>query len=780
MKKCGLWLSASALALNFGTVAYAQSKDTNDIETLETVVVTGQRRSENLLKLPVAADALSAEDIANKNVVKVDDLQFIAPNVTIDNFGQGINFNIRGIGKGEHNSQTMTGVITYRDGVATFPGYFTEEPYYDIKSVEVWRGPQGTMVGENATGGAVLVTTIDPEINGAFGGYAIGQVGNYNDLALTGGVNIPISDTLAARVALYSERRDSFYTLTNNGQEVPVRPVNQVAVRLNLLWEPIDNLTISLKQDTDYLDNGAYPADPYYDGFKTFPAGAYYGTGTNPHYTDIYHITSNFKQMGLDRFVRTVAKLDYRFPNGTILRAVSGYQKGNTNYYTDLDGTDYGSLVAAGAATPTVHPNNYGFFDRVNETLWSQEINIISPEDRKLKWVLGAYTQAYLDNFKYNPDPAHPNQPDPTNPDLHWAVGAPFGSAATQYSLGGTTPKQAWAAFGQATYDLPWGFQVLGGFRWSTSRSKNDAWIDQYGAVLPAVQSQRSYSFDYKAALSWAINDNHFVYGTIATGYKPGGLNVPFDTTTAVPAFGPERNTNYEVGWKGTWFDGHLRTQIDGYYNQFKNFQVSIGYPQYPSFYFEVNNPNGSKLYGLEMETQGVFGPLTFSAGLGWSHSAVGQFWVTDPRAPLQGGGLYALACDAKLGPQPPSWWYSGWGTASCVNIKGHPQTYAPSLSANLSVGYTFGLPNGDKLTPRMNYAHVGPQWATLFDNRTYGDRIGVRNLLGGQFELTHGAYVVTLYGTNLTDLHYEAAMNSNLRFAGAPRQFGVRLMRAF
>ena len=108
-------------------------------------------------------------------------LQFISPAATINNFGQGIDFNIRGIGKAEHNSQTTTGVITYRDGVATFPGYYTAEPYYDLARVEILRGPQGTFVGDNATGGAVFVTSQDPVINGGHTGYISAQAGNYGD-----------------------------------------------------------------------------------------------------------------------------------------------------------------------------------------------------------------------------------------------------------------------------------------------------------------------------------------------------------------------------------------------------------------------------------------------------------------------------------------------------------------------------------------------------------------------------------------------------------------------
>src|SRR6185437_13404305 len=141
--------------------------------------------------------------LANKGVNTVDALQFATPSVVVNNFGQGNDFNVRGIGKAEHNTQTTTGVITYRDGVPTFPGYMQEEPYYDVANVQVLRGPQGTIVGQNATGGAVFVNTNDPSINGGAHGYIAANYGNYNDLGAQGALNIPVDDTFAARVAFY-------------------------------------------------------------------------------------------------------------------------------------------------------------------------------------------------------------------------------------------------------------------------------------------------------------------------------------------------------------------------------------------------------------------------------------------------------------------------------------------------------------------------------------------------------------------------------------------------
>ncbi|MGN6517782.1 MAG: hypothetical protein ACTHLR_18300 [Rhizomicrobium sp.] len=114
------------------------------------------------------------------------------------------------------------------------------------------------------------------------------------------------------------------------------------------------------------------------------------------------------------------------------------------------------------------------------------------------------------------------------------------------------------------------------------------------------------------------------------------------------------------------------------------------------------------------------------------------------------------------------------------MSLKGHPQTYAPDFSGNRGAHYIFNLENGDSITPRVSWSYQSGQWATLFDNRLQGDRLGVRNLLGAQLEWNHDGWVWTLYGSNLTNRHYIVAMESTLDFAGPPRQFGIRLLKTF
>lgn len=737
MKALHLWLGASVLALSHGGAAVAQdgSNATGQLQAAGApaeIVVTAQRRAENLMQTSISASVLSGKDLANKGVITVDQLQFHMPSVTVDNFGQGLEFNIRGIGKAEHNTQTTTGVITYRDGVATFPGYFQEEPYFDIANVEVLRGPQGTIAGQNSTGGAVFVTTNDPKIDGGYHGYILGQYGNYNDLAGQGAINIPISSTFAARVAFYGDRRDSFYHITGpDGSRYTGNPgsLREAAIRLSFLWKPTEHLTILSKTDFDHLDLGAYPADPYTDRFATLP-----GTSMpNPDFTDPFHITANTGESAVDKFVRTTLKVEYAFDGGTKLRSVSGYQTGRTEYRADLDGTATG---------------NSTFYDKVGETIYSQEVNLISPDDKRLTWLLGAYGQWNTYNF------LKPYQ---------FVIGTPPGNLASEYLLQGENPERSLAVFGQAGFKITPKLKIEVGGRYTSSRSHNDVDVLQYGTLIEDEQTVKSTNFSYKASISWTIDRSNYLYAFAATGFRPGGLNVPVGLGQPDP-FKPEKVTSYEAGWKASFLGGHIRTTVDGYYNDYKNFQVSIGYPTFPTFSIELNVPDKTQIYGFEGDLAATFGGFSVDAGIGWLHSSLGTFYATDPRLPS------VLACDPATGP----------ASVTCIGLKGRDQTYAPNFTFNVGAQYEYKLASGDTITPRINFGHVAAQWATLFEDAALGDRLGARNILGAQLAFQHRGWTATLYGTNLTNQHYIGALNSNLDFAGPPRQYGIQIMKTF
>lgn len=716
-----LLASACAVAqLAIAAPAHAQTADqpaaneaTDDQNGVGTeIVVTAERRSTDLQRTPLAVTVLTGDDLANAGVTNIDQLQFISPGAVVNNFGQGIDFNIRGIGKAEHNTQTTTGVITYRDGVATFPGYFTAEPYYDIGRVEILRGPQGTFVGQNATGGAVFVTSNNPVIGGGYHGYIQGQVGNYNSYGAQGAINLPLTDTLAARVAFNADHRDSFYDTTGNytGDD----GIRMYSGRFSLLWEPTTNFSALFKTDLNYLDLSGYPSDPV--------------NATN----DLFDITANADVMALDRFGRSVLELNYETSGGITLRSVTGYQDGTTIYRADLDGT------SAGFST---------FVDDVDETIWSQEINLISPDDGPITWVLGAYYQYDIYNF----------------PDGEFIIGVPPGSVFTEYVLQGENWKHTSAVFGQITFDLPHDFELQLGARYSDTSTENDITVSQYSTPISQQQSESWSNLSGKVALNWTVDDHNFLYAFVATGFRPGGLNVPVGFGVPEP-FDEELVTNYEIGWKAGWLDGHVRTQLNAYYNDYENFQVIIGYPDLPVFGFELNTPNPTVIYGVEAQIEAVFGDFSLDAGMGVMRSEIGEFFATDPRA------ISFTTCDPETGP----------ASVSCINLDGHDQTYAPDFTFNVGAQYVFHLESGDMITPRLNFGHISEQWATLFQNESRGDLIEERNIFNAQLAWTHGDLVATLWATNLTDERYVAAINSGLRFAGPPRQFGLRVFRAF
>lgn len=775
MKACGLLLSASALA--FGWCGQAAAQDApapatsqsadNTVTDDDEIVVTAQRRRENLMTTAVSGSVISGETLANKGVVNVDALQFATPSIVVNNFGQGNDFNVRGIGKAEHNTQTTTGVITYRDGVPTFPGYVQGEPYYDIANIQVLRGPQGTIVGQNATGGAVFVNSNDPVVGGGVHGYVQANYGNYNDAGAQGAINLPMGDTFAVRISAYGERRDGFFNIKGPGGAAYTGhngDLKMYAGRFSFLWKPSDNFSILSKTDLAYMNFGGYPATPYWQTMKTLPNGS-----ANPRYNDLFNLTANAPNQSRDKMIRSVLRMEYVTDGGVKFRSITSFQDASTVYGTDLDGTssDFVSPITGTAS------NTY-FYDNVREKQVSQEFDIISPDNQRFTWLLGAsglwntYTfPAPFDNFDINT--CYPYD----------ATVAP----QCHYRLKGQNPERSLAVFGQLGFNITSNLKLEVGGRYTASRSTNHVDVQQYAnpvysplAVPPYYyisgytpvlirddQTVSSDNFSYKVSLGWKVSPSQYLYGFVATGFRPGGLNVPVGLGLPAP-FEPEKVTSFEGGWKANFAGGHLRTTIDGFYNDYKNFQVIIGYPTYPTFGIELNVPHSTKIYGFEAEMEAHFGGFSFDAGINVLHSELGEFYASDPRIST------TVPCAPLTGPT----------SAGCIALKGREQTYAPNFTFNVGAEYRIDLGGSDSLTPRVNYGHVDPQWATLFENVSRGDRLTQRDILNAQLAWQHGTWTVTAYGSNLGNQHYAGALNSGLYFAGPPRQYGVKVMKLF
>jgi iron complex outermembrane recepter protein len=753
---------ASALAIAAGVTLFAGTAEAQANPTpagqgapsgmVETVVVTAERRSTDIQTTPISATVLSAADLANKGVNTIEGLQFATPALTYNNFGQGNEFNIRGLGKGENNIQAPSGVDTFLDGLPISGTFLEDFPFNDVANIDVLRGPQGTINGENATAGAVAITTRNPDFDG-FSGFAEANVGNYADAGIKTGVNMPITDDLAMRVALLGERRDSFWTLTGVHTGNP-GSLLQDGVQIGFLWQPIPHLEVLLKGYQSYVDRGGYPGDPATLGCS----GTVGRIVCTPNPENLFDVPNNVNNESIEQDWKSLLDVKYTFGDGIALRSISGYQQAALTEEYDLDPGTVGDEF-----------NDHGQIKDLSE-----ELNLLSPSGERLTWILGAFF-------------------------LHEHVDLPGNNASlggngfnicelscfVQESITYHTPKQHEAVFGQFSYDITPKLQFQFGARYNYSYfDENDDEVVYEGgvlaanyvvpcpAVLPAKTICRNYDRESDAALTgkidlnYKVDDDNFLYAFVATGHKDGAINTAANQPGEIK---PENVTDYEGGWKSNFFDGHMRTQLDGFYDNYKDFQVTLTDPTNNTN--PVANAPTATIWGIEAQGQAVFGALSFDASAAYIHGAYGGFYAIDARF-FKANGTCA---------------YGSGGTATdCQNLTGNQMVLSPHWTANMGAQYVFALGNGDTLTPRVDYSFIDKQWNSVFEVPVL-DQLGSRSIVNAQ--LSYGMqsnWVVSAYATNLTDQHYIAAFDAgvltspNIRNAGPPRQFGIRVTKDF
>jgi iron complex outermembrane recepter protein len=690
------------------------------------VVVTAERRATNVQRTAIPVTVFTGADLARKAIYSVDDLQFTTPNLVIQDSGAGALINIRGIGKSDGGQEVPPGTLVYRDGVAVSPGgLFTDEPYYDISSVEVLRGPQGTFAGENATGGAIFITENNPALHN-FGGWGEAQYGNYNDVRLRGAVNIPVGDDFALRIAANDEYHDSFSHVSGPWTGNPGAH-KESDVRVSALWEPNDAFRAVLKVDANYIENGGVPAAPY--------------TGSTAH---LFNVGSDTHLLGIERDARAILQLSYVLPNGITLKSISGYQYGADAIDRDADGTN----------NPL---NNLVYHARADDRTASEEVNIISPSSGRIQWVVGGVYQSDI-----------VSQPFGQN----WLSLAPSGTPTFSLALVAAqyvATKSSWGAFGQGTFTIVDGLKLQAGARYSQSSFVLDSLSEGlfFGTPIEGERvvgdTEKDSRVTGKLNLEWTVDPNNFLYAFVATGHKGGGINgigmlsfaFPFPVATPAqepPKFGPEEVTDYELGWKANFFDSHLHTQLGAFYNDYQNFQVAIF--QVATALGQVENvPGHTTIDGVEGQAQAQFGGLGFSLGGSYLNTSLGKFFAIDSRNPL-------------LGLQ---------------NLTGRRQPNAPTWTAQAEIEYAFTLPGNATLTPRLQYGMVGQRWATLFDAGP-GDNLGQDDLFNAQLTYARPDNLqITAYATNLFNFQYVSATSfGNLGIPGPPRQFGIRVSKSF
>lgn len=689
---------------------------------LEEIIVTAQRRTENLQDVAISATAFNGNQLEGKGVDRLSDLQFASPSLSITNRGETYAFNIRGIGLASNLPQASNGVALYVDGLFQ-PQIVTAVPFYDIATVEVLRGPQGTFVGNNSTGGAVFVNSVDPDTE-QFGGYGQVAVGNFSRVEGEGAVNMPISETFAIRAAGIYREHDSYYTDVGPFDNEAGK-LEETGGRLGFLWVP-GRFQAQLKLQVHNRETGGFAYRPA-EGtvFAPFRVG--------DEYTLSYDAPTRQEE---DSF-QGALELDYEFENGVTLRSLTGYQRKTNEYLQDADATQVPLSPEGGFVVD--------YFAR--EKKFSQEINLISPTDGKLNWIVGGYyqtTDIVVDFVQTSPPPSVAFYPRQDN-DV-------FGVFAHgRYRLVESVELELGARY--SGYDgSGTGFVIVG---------EGQPGFPPRGLVVGDLSGSHDDSrMTGKAGINWFFDDDNLIYAFVARGYKPGGFN----TTTS--NFSPETVLDYELGWKSTLADGRLRTQAGVFYSDYQDFQFDVMEPS--TGVTAINNVGSATIKGFELQLQGQFGGFGFDAGVGYVDSDLdGATFINVTQLPP---GQLGPQCPAGIPSMPPLCFDYG---PFFISTNGGPNLYSPEWTFNAGVEYAIPF-GGGTLTPRLNYGYIGSQWTYL----AYGpyDRIDSRDVLSGLLTFDLEQWFVQAYGTNLTDETFVTGRSGDNEFYGNPREYGLRL----
>ena len=709
---------------------------------LQEVQITAQRRTENLQNVPIAATAYLGTDLAGKAVSQLNDLQYAVPSLSIGNAGLSNVVNIRGVGLASGSPAVANGVAVYVDGLFQTPTIYANQ-FYDIADVEVLRGPQGTLVGTNSTGGGIFINSRNPAL-GKVAGYVEVGGGSYDAWSTQAAVNVPLNEVLALRIAAEFTQHDSFYrsvgpAYTDSGS------LYEKGLRLGLLLQP-GPLQVLAKLEYVDRDTGGYAATAV-PGTRYAPFAP-----ADPFVLD-YDTPGNLNH---EREFTLNLQVRYAFANGIALRSQSGYIDKPVHNFEDYDG----SAINTPAAPRLTYDQH------VRGQHWTQEINLLSPQRGRYDWVAGAYLARSNINVNI------------------YETGALGPAGPTQYVYN-PEKKTTTGWFGQLNIQLARAWQLQTGLRYSTYSVTGNGFISLVqpssacitsalplapwnGCKVGSTAGQESDArVTGKVALSYTLNDDNLLYAFIARGYKPGGFNSP------TAPFGPETVWDYELGWKATLLQNHLRIQTGGFLYRYQNFQFQE--LQLSTGTSGVTNLPAATLGGIETSLQARLGRWGIDAGLAYVHS--------DLPSPQPFINNHLLPPSASNLPQCPPGVSAATGcfdyTPYMTSAPSGPSLYAPQWTFNTGVQYELHLGNAVTLTPRLNYAYVGGQFTSLTYSRVT-DYLPAHGLLAALLTLSlAGHWNIEAFGSNLTNELYrtgEGLNSGNYYFYGAPRQYGIRV----
>jgi iron complex outermembrane receptor protein len=614
-----------------GTVLAEDDKD----DQLTEVVVTAQRQSERLQDVPIAITALSADELVALGARQAGDIVATVPNMLLNSpYGPEAQptFTLRGVTTQDFSENQSSPIAMYVDEVYKSVGAVQALQLYDLDRVEVLRGPQGTLYGKNATGGAVSFYSANPSLNSSEG-YITAGLGNFHDYSVQAAGGAPIvDDTLAVRLAIMYEKRDGWVRSVVPGVE-PLNGVTALASRMTFLAKPTDDLTATLKLSISRSGGTPYGAhainnDPTVTGYDGhigwFDNGAKYAV-----HKDIRNDSASLK-------------LEWEFVEHATLTSITGFDYGR--WYEKSD--DGGLPIEARLDDPNT------YFSSVNS--FSQEIRVASRNTGALGWLAGLYygresVHATVQFHFFDGYPGSFVTPDQLTlygfdeyNDFDQIKTSKAAFFNVHYDVTPTVTLQAGARFTHDDISIDNFFALEGGLESASSGFAPDGGTTLWTQTIPysPVASYNQYStalapqagvtptlgennnnVSVKAGVNWKPTDDILTYVSFSQGYRGAAFNgQAFNAPAELNFAAPEKLDAYEIGLKSSLFNRRAELNAAVFHYNYRNQQFldAFALPGGAGTGFHTVNAPKSRVDGAEFELRAkVIQDLELRAALG-------------------------------------------------------------------------------------------------------------------------------------------------------------------
>ncbi|MFC1797240.1 TonB-dependent receptor [Pseudomonadota bacterium] len=718
-----------SLVLSPGAMAQDSTNETQKAGVLEEVKVTATKRGDvSVQDIPLSIRAIGTRELLDKGVEDFADWARLVPGLNVEDQGPGekriIMRGIRSVGPATVGVYFDDAVVTGFNPEDDGGGRNADIRLYDIERIEVLRGPQGTLYGEGSMTGTIRMITNKPDTSDAYGSFQVegastdhgGESYKFNGFA-----NMPVSDTFAIRAVGWYEDEAGFI----DNVRLDINDINEEETyggRLAARWTPSDKLTVDASfvgQSTELGGKQRY-----------FPS---IGDLETDEYTlDIYEDDLSIFQLGLD----------YEMDSGSIHISTALL---NRDVFFRFDSTPL--LIFFGVPVPFA----LAVTDQPDEReIWTNEIRFASDLGGRFEYVVGAFYQESKRDFESNV----------ISTDIN---GVPNGTEADIFGRISGFDLDQYAFFGEMTYDFTDQFQGLIGIRYFDYQQ--DSYSQEtlpFGGFDPGesptpdpMRSAGDSDLNFKASLSYAINDDVNTYILYSEGFRQGGTNsTGFGNAIIIPEeYEPDTIDNYEIGLKSTLADGKVTANFSLYRIEWDNIQTQEQEPV-QGFNF-IGNAGTARVNGFEVEFWALLSPQL--------HLALGAGYV-----------------DAKLTEDQP---------LAEIDIPigkdGDPIPYVPEFTGNATLQYDFPMGGAWNGFVRGDFSYTGSSQTQFNSNGQFYNEQSSYSILDLRFVTDTEDWRIAVYLDNVFDERAELTIVENLAvplsiFTNRPRTFGVSVRRNF